>query len=285
VSSILSPVEVHKTHDHATYHKSADVGQMLIVYEDEYAMEEAENEKGYKIEGFLSYYHSGITPPMKRVVRRRFLSRFEERDVKPVPPYRSEVTEVEKEIQNLITKLSGEKGKGKGKGKRGGNTSATTTTKEKIIEEVEEEIVDYEPWMKEGATFTFEEAKLHPEWWLNMDEIREIEDSKKVELEEKLRKEEDARKAVEAAELEAAAAAERKKKKREKKKAKKKQEDDSLEALGDITNEIEAAASEEPMDEVTQAAMTISQGIDHEELLLEDDMFDFDNEDITDLFV
>ena len=118
-----------------------------------------------------------------------------------------------------------------------------------------------------------------------MDEIREIEDSKKAELEEKLRKEEDARKAVEAAELEAAAAAERKKKKREKKKAKKKQEDDSLEALGDITNEIEAAASEEPMDEVTQAAMTISQGIDHEELLLGDDMFDFDNEDITDLFV
>ena len=37
------PVEVHKTHDHATYHKSADIGQMLIVYEDEYAMEEAEN--------------------------------------------------------------------------------------------------------------------------------------------------------------------------------------------------------------------------------------------------
>ena len=41
-----SPVEVHKTHDHANYHKAADVGQMLIVYEDDYAMEEAENEMG-----------------------------------------------------------------------------------------------------------------------------------------------------------------------------------------------------------------------------------------------
>jgi len=41
------PVEVHKTHDHASYHKATDVGQMLIVYEDEYSMEEAENEKGY----------------------------------------------------------------------------------------------------------------------------------------------------------------------------------------------------------------------------------------------
>jgi hypothetical protein len=36
------PVEVHKTTDHATYHKCTDIGQMLIVYEDEYAMEEAE---------------------------------------------------------------------------------------------------------------------------------------------------------------------------------------------------------------------------------------------------
>ncbi len=35
---------------------------MLIVYEDKYAMEEAKNEKGYKIKGFPLYYHSGLTP-------------------------------------------------------------------------------------------------------------------------------------------------------------------------------------------------------------------------------
>ena len=53
-----SPVVVHKTLDHAPYHKSADIRQMLIVYKDEYAMEEAENEQGYKIKGSPSYYHS-----------------------------------------------------------------------------------------------------------------------------------------------------------------------------------------------------------------------------------
>ena len=63
---------------------------------------EAENEKGYKIEGFPSYYHSGLTPPMRRVVQRRYLSRFEERDTKPVPPPREEVAAVEKELKELL---------------------------------------------------------------------------------------------------------------------------------------------------------------------------------------
>lgn len=122
------PIEVHKTHDHANYHKSADIGQMLIVYEDEYAMEEAENEKGYHVDGFPSYYHSGLTPPMRRVVQRKYLSRFEERDMKPTPPPKSEVTEVEKELQDLMAKLS----TGKGKQKKG----AASTARERIIEEL-----------------------------------------------------------------------------------------------------------------------------------------------------
>ena len=92
---------------------------MLIVYEDERAMEEAENEKNYTNEGFPSYYHSGITPPMKRVVERRYLSRFEERDTKPIPPPKSQVSEVEKDLQGLISKLA-VKGKG---GKKGSSKS------------------------------------------------------------------------------------------------------------------------------------------------------------------
>ena len=131
-----SPVEVHKTHDHANYHKAADVGQMLIVYEDDYAMEEAENERGYTIDGYPSYYHSGLTPPMNRVVQRRYLSRFEERDTKPVPPPKSQVSEVEKDLQGLIAKLSVKQKKGKK-----GSSSKTSSSTTKIIEEVEEEIV------------------------------------------------------------------------------------------------------------------------------------------------
>jgi hypothetical protein len=82
---------VHKTHDHTMYYKCADVGQALIVYEDENAMDEAESAAGYNQEGFPSYYHSGLTPPMKRVVERR----FEAREHKSVAPPRSEVMDVE----------------------------------------------------------------------------------------------------------------------------------------------------------------------------------------------
>lgn len=154
------PVEVHKTLDHANYHKASDVGQMLIVYEDEYSMEEAENDKDYKVEGFPSYYHSGLTPPMRRVVQRRFLSRFEERDTKPVPPPRTEVSQVETELQELIAKLSkGAKKPGKPAKikKRQTTTKATTAaiTAKEIIEEVEDEVVDYEPWMGEGGVVSF----------------------------------------------------------------------------------------------------------------------------------
>jgi transcription initiation factor TFIID subunit 7 len=61
--------------------KSCDIAQLLVVYEDEMAMDEAENMPHYKSENFPSYYHSGLTPPLKRVVERR----FEKRDHKPVP--------------------------------------------------------------------------------------------------------------------------------------------------------------------------------------------------------
>lgn len=69
------PVEVMKTDDHSIYHKCTDIAQLLIVYEDMMSLEEAESSSGYKVEGFPSYHHSGITPPMKRVVERRFQAR------------------------------------------------------------------------------------------------------------------------------------------------------------------------------------------------------------------
>ena len=91
---------------------------------------------GYTIDGYPSYYHSGLTPPMNRVVQRRYLSRFEERDTKPVPPPKSQVSEVEKDLQGLIAKLSVKQKKGKK-----GSSSKTSSSTTKIIEEVEEEIV------------------------------------------------------------------------------------------------------------------------------------------------
>ncbi|KAL7462514.1 hypothetical protein ACHAXS_002895 [Conticribra weissflogii] len=270
---------------------------MLIVYEDQYAMEEAENEKGYTVEGFPSYYHSGLTPPMRRVVRRRFLSRFEERDTKPIPPHRSEVAEVEKEIQELIAKLSGERGKGKLK-----KGASSSSGKDRVIEEVEEEIIDYEPWMGDGGTFSLEDAKMHPEWWLTREEIKqiEIEEAIRAEKEKQEREEEKARAAAEAAAAAAAAAAraaemplasptgedgKKKKKKKDKKKKKKHEEEEEVLEMDEGVKGIQPLKSREDqqLDEVTQAAMTISQGVEDEDLLLGDDMFDFDGEDFADL--
>lgn len=50
------PVEIHKTHDHAMYYKSCDIAQMLIVYEDSMALDEADAYP--KTEGYPTYYHS-----------------------------------------------------------------------------------------------------------------------------------------------------------------------------------------------------------------------------------
>jgi transcription initiation factor TFIID subunit 7 len=50
------PIEIHKTHDHAMYYKCCDIAQMLIVYEDSMALDEAD---AYPTtDGYPSYYHS-----------------------------------------------------------------------------------------------------------------------------------------------------------------------------------------------------------------------------------
>ena len=259
------PVEVHKTHDHANYIKAADIGQMLIVYEDDVAMKEAEDEtKGYHIDGFPSYYHSGLTPPMQKVVQRRFLSRFEERDTKPIPPPKSVVSKVEEEMQELMAKLKVNTGKGRQK-KTSGTSSSISAGKNKVIEEVEEEIVDYEPWMGEGGVFTIDDAKLHPEWFLSKDEIKEIEDAKAAVEEEKRQKEREAQEK-----------AERKKKKKEKKQ---KEKEDAKKS-----NIASTLPKGQEIDDITAAAMAVHEGMGDEDFLLGgDDMFDFDNDDITDL--
>ena len=162
------PVELHKTHDHAAYFKCSDVAQMLIVYEDDMALEEAEEKA---IEGFPSYYHSGLTPPMKRVVERRFAAR----EHKAAAPPRVAVADVEEELLTLMDKISKDE-----KTKRSKLPSLTTANK--TLEEVEEEIVDYEPWMDDfgrqphGVEFDADDqlCSQHPEVWLSPEIIREI---------------------------------------------------------------------------------------------------------------
>jgi transcription initiation factor TFIID subunit 7 len=172
------PVEICKTHDHAMYYKSADVAQMLIVYEDSTALAEAEDDIP-KVEGFPSYYHSGVTPVLRRVVERRFAAR----EHSPVAPPRQEVSDVEEQLVDLMERISKEGGPGGNSNKRTKVPSLTAAQlANKVLEEVEEEIVDYEPWMDDfgrqphGVEFDADDPLCahHPEVWLSPDDTRDI---------------------------------------------------------------------------------------------------------------
>ena len=167
------PVELHKTHDRAMYYKCVDVAQMLVVYEDMSALEEAESAPGYQVDGFPSYFHSGLTPPMARVVERRFAARSH----KAVAPTVREVRDVERELMDLIDKFGKESAvkKTKGGGASSGTTHSNITGSSKVVTETFDEVVDYEPWMDnhgrspKGVEFSEGDDLCiwHPEVWLS----------------------------------------------------------------------------------------------------------------------
>eukprot|EP00980_Cylindrotheca_fusiformis_P028540 scaffold22609_cov142-Cylindrotheca_fusiformis.AAC.4 len=181
------PIELHKTHDHAMYYKSCDVAQMLIVYEDSMALDEADAYP--KTEAFPSYYHSGLTPPMRRVVEKR----FKKTEHAVVPPPRVEVNDAETELLELMYKISKE---GPKRNKVPSLTSAQHANK--VLEEVVDEIVQYEEWMDDygrqpsGVEFDANdtEAIRHPELWLSPEKIEEIDQQERVRQEEETRKKE-----------------------------------------------------------------------------------------------
>jgi transcription initiation factor TFIID subunit 7 len=226
------PIELHKTHDHAMYYKCSDVAQMLIVYEDSMALDEADAFP--KIEGYPSYYHSGLTAPLKRVVERKFALR----EHNAVPPPRAEVTDVEKEIHDLMCKISKEGGK-----RNKVPSLASAQHANKVLEEIVEEVVDYEPWMDDyGRQASGVEidagdqtAALHPEIWLTPEQIDEIKAIERAKEEEALKKKQ----------LSSA--------KKEKKKKKKKEPE--LPPAPSQKKGIASKKHEEPVDEVTKAAL------------------------------
>eukprot|EP00586_Coscinodiscus_wailesii_P007054 CAMPEP_0172491322 /NCGR_PEP_ID=MMETSP1066-20121228/22084_1 /TAXON_ID=671091 /ORGANISM="Coscinodiscus wailesii, Strain CCMP2513" /LENGTH=384 /DNA_ID=CAMNT_0013260313 /DNA_START=44 /DNA_END=1198 /DNA_ORIENTATION=- len=272
------PVEVLKTHDHHSYYKCVDVGQILLVYENQAAMDEAENAPGYKVEGFPSYYHSGLTPPMKRVVQRRFAAR----EHKSVAPPKADVMEVEKELKNLIATISRDTSKNK---KNAKSVSSSTADDNKIIEEIVDDIVDYEPWMDENGQnkrgIDFDEkddiSKSHPELWLDPQENEAIAEKKQMELQKDQEQQ-----------------SSKKKKDKDKSKSKsknKKQKSSSKSAAADTgetsgggrdsTKKKKKAAKKKGAvkDEISQAAEQIAAGDDGENLEVLDGLFSFDNDD------
>ncbi|KAL3935136.1 MAG: hypothetical protein SGBAC_009284 [Bacillariaceae sp.] len=251
------PIELHKTHDHAMYYKSCDVAQMLIVYEDSMALDEGD--ASHKIEGFPSYYHSGLTPPMRRVVDKRF--KKNERTL--VPPPRLEVSDVEADLLEIMSNVSKEGLK------RNKVPSLASITHNKVLEEVVEEIVDFELWMTENGTTpsgieiesTDPIAVKHPELWLTPEKIEEI-NRKQQELN------------LEATRKKGVAQA-----KKEKKKKKKKEKDN---AGPSKKKGIASKKNEPPVDPIDQMALNIN--LMNNDQTLEGDLefeLDFDmNEDM-----
>ncbi|CAJ1966727.1 unnamed protein product [Cylindrotheca closterium] len=251
------PIELHKTHDHAMYYKSCDVAQMLIVYEDSMALDEGD---AYKVEGFPSYYHSGLTPPMKRVVEKRF--KKNERTL--IPPPRLEVSDVEADLLEIMSKASKEGVK------RNKVPSLASATHNKVLEEVVEEIVDFETWMTDGGgevsgieiESTDPIAIKHPELWLSPDKIEEI-NRKQRELDKEKERKKDVAQA-----------------KKEKKKKKKK--DKEAPAGPSKKKGIASKKNEPPVDQIDQMAFNIN--LMNDDAALEGDLefeLDFDmNEDM-----
>lgn len=270
------PVEVHKTLDHASYYKSADIAQMLIVYEDHLSFDEAQEKP---VEGFPSYYHSGLTPPMKRVVERRFERTFTSRDRKAVPPPRTAVQDVEDQLLTLMEKLQkDEKAAGGNAGSasnKRSNKLPVLTSATKDLVEIEEEVVEYEPWMDAngsqpyGIEFDAEDAlaKIHPQVWLPAEQVQSIQEEMRRAEEEAAEKE-----AAKAAAAAAAAAPPKPKKKKKKAKA---AAAAAEEPAGPRPKKgIPSRKNTTPVDELTQAAMAAMGGDDlMNDVLGSDDLF------------
>lgn len=101
------------------------------------------------------------------------------REHSAVPPQMQEVMEVEKDLVALMDAISTkDPTKRAGRGNHGTNRSMHT----KVLEEVEDTFVGYEPWMddygKEPKGVEFDEmdvkCKTHPELWLDEEELKKI---------------------------------------------------------------------------------------------------------------
>ena len=284
---------------------------MLIVYEDINDMEETESATEYKVEGFPSYYYSGLTPPMKRVVERRFAAR----EHNSIAPPRAEVSDIEKELKSLIATISRDASKMRGKNSSNANTSVPAEAS-KVIEEVVDDVVTYDTWMDDygnqprGIEFD-EKDKLcttHPEVWLTPAEYELIIDdgiaassinnstNKKKERSKKVSTSNKEKKST----TTSSSGTKKKNSTKKKKDSTKKKKDAAASAIIDDTlslsssimkpkkkkgiaskknRDIPAALPTVAIDEVDQAAAQIVAGDDGDALEVLGDLFDFNAED------
>jgi transcription initiation factor TFIID subunit 7 len=219
---------------------------------------------------------------MRRVVERRYARR----DHSALPPPRAAIIDVENEMVRLMERIAmSEKASGPNNSSSSSsnkpqpkNKIPQLTAANKIFEEVVDEIVDYEPWMNDfgrqagGVEFDAEDQQcsLHPEVWLKPEDTRAI---KEIELDELRKKEaaankKEAKKMAKKLEKETAAAAAAHAAQSLPKPVKK--------GIPSKKNKIETM----PVDDVTAAAMMVTEGGDDLALFeLDDDVFNLDLDD------
>lgn len=202
---------------------------------------------------------------MRKVVERRFALR----EHAALAPPRAEVSDVEGDLHELMCKISKEGGK-----RNKVPSLASAQHANKVLEEVVEDIVDYEPWMDDygrqpsGIELDAEDqtCTLHPELWLSPEIIEGI-------------THEEREKELEAARKKEAAAA-----KKQKKKKKHKEQPDPSPGPSKKKG-IASKKNQEPKDIVEEVALTmmITDAGDLMDSVVQDDDFfasldfDFDN--------
>ena len=176
--NIPTIVELQKTQDHSNYAKLGEVGQCLVVGDEaKEGAETLEQVRALRERGEISreaphwsYMKSGIAPPAKNIVERRFKRSRTPGAEHPGKYDPSEVAGVEILLQKIIK----EKIIGGGKSGKKVKKVSPSVLKEKEIVEVEEEVVKYEPYMDDygrsqgGVAFEEDDprAKDNPGIWL-----------------------------------------------------------------------------------------------------------------------
>ncbi|GMI08520.1 hypothetical protein TrRE_jg12010 [Triparma retinervis] len=158
--NLPTALELHKTNDKSAYVKAAEVGQCLVVGDDEVGEVPRSGE-------FWSYMEDGIAPPCKGIVRRR----FENVRVNKGDFDQHEVSDVEDMLLNIITDKLDDEGKKKKKKPKKKQQAGLN----KVITEVIEHEVEYEEWMDDYGRLpsgvSFKEGdmleKRHPQVWVD----------------------------------------------------------------------------------------------------------------------
>ena len=129
LANLATKLETHKVTEGYKLLKASDIGQMLVVFEGEDERQEMAESLTSNIEQGFHCIPDGITPPMRNVIERKWLKRFNEKG----PFKRAAVASICDEVLS-------------------GPSTVTDYAKDEVVE-VFDEVVPFEEWMVESGSF------------------------------------------------------------------------------------------------------------------------------------